>query len=54
MSVAYGQNVKTWSVWDGKPADITAAETGKNITVVECNAEYQAMKAGTTVVTAKA
>ena len=29
-------------------------ETGKNITVVECNAEYQAMKAGTAVVTAKA
>ncbi len=52
VSVAYEQNVKTWSVWDGT-ADITA-ETGKNITVVECNAEYQAMKAGTTVVTAKA
>ena len=52
VSVAYGQNVKTWSVWDGT-ADITA-ETGKNITVVECNAEYQAMKAGTAVVTARA
>ena len=43
--------MKTWSVWDGT-ADITA-ETGKTITVVECNAEYQAVKAGTAVVTSK-
>lgn len=52
VTVAYGQNVKTWSVWDGA-ADITA-ETGKAITVVECNAEYQAVKAGNAVVTSKA
>ena len=51
VTVAYGQNVKTWSVWDGT-ADITA-ETGKMITVVECNAEYQAVKAGNAVVTSK-
>lgn len=52
IGVSYGQNVKTWSVWDG--ASDIVAETGKNIAVVECNASYQAVKAGTAVVTAKA
>lgn len=51
-SVKYGQSVKTWSVWDGT-SDITAA-TGKKITVVECDSEFRAVKAGTATVTAKA
>lgn len=52
IQVAYGQNVKTWSVWDGT-AEISA-ESGKNIAVVECDAEYKAVKAGTAVVVSKA
>lgn len=50
--VAFGQNVQNWTAWDGT-ADITA-ETGKIITVVECNAEYKAVKVGSATVTAKA
>ena len=52
VMVAYGQNVKTWSAWDGA-VDITA-ETGKNIVVVECDKEYKVIKAGAAIVTAKA
>lgn len=51
-AVTYGQNVKNWTAWDGA-SDITA-ETGKVITVVECDAEYAAVKAGSATVTAKA
>ena len=51
ITVSYGQNVKNWTVWDGTSE--IKAETGKKIAVVECNAEYQAMKAGVVVVTAK-
>lgn len=50
-SVTYGQNVKTWTAWDGT-TDITAA-TGKTITIVECNSAYKALKAGSTTVTAQ-
>ena len=50
-SVSYGQNVKTWSAWDGT-ADIAAA-TGKTITVVECDSAYKALKAGSATVTAQ-
>lgn len=50
-NVTYGQNVKTWTAWDGT-ADITAA-TGKTITVVECDANYIALKAGSATVTAQ-
>lgn len=50
-SVTYGQNVKTWTAWDGT-ADITAA-TGKTITVVECDSAYKALKAGFATVTAQ-
>ena len=50
-TVTYGQNVRTWSTWDGK-SDITAA-TGKKITVVEADATYKAQKAGNATVTAK-
>lgn len=50
-SVTYGQNVQTWTVWDGI-SDITA-DTGKIITVVECDSAYKAVKAGSTTVTSK-
>lgn len=49
---AVGQNVRTWSSWDGT-SDITAA-TGKEIVVVECDAAYRAVKGGVATVMAKA
>lgn len=52
VSVVLNQNVQTWSPWDGT-SDITA-ETGKAITVVECDSSYKAVKAGSATVTAKA
>ena len=52
VEVTYGQSVRNWTAWDGA-ADITA-ETGKVITIVECDAEYRAVKAGSNTVTAKA
>lgn len=51
ISVSVGQNVKTWTAWDGS-ADITA-ESGKVITVVECNSNYAAVGAGHATVTTK-
>lgn len=51
-AVAYGQNVQSWSVWDGS-TDITAA-AGQVITVVECGSDYKALRAGHATVTAKA
>lgn len=51
-SVAYGQNVKSWSAWDGE-SDITA-ESGQTITVVEADGSYQAQAAGSKAVTVKA
>lgn len=51
-NVVYGQNVQTWTAWNGT-ADITAA-TGKTITVVECDGSYKAKSAGSATVTAKA
>lgn len=51
-SVAYGQNLKNWTTWDGS-ADITAT-TGKKITVAYVDANYRAQAAGNTTVTAKA
>lgn len=52
QDVTYGKNVQTWTVWDGS-SDITA-ETGKVITVVECDSSYKAVNAGSATVTAKA
>lgn len=52
QSVTYGKNVQTWTAWDGS-ADITA-ETGKVITIVECDSAYHAVKTGNAVVTANA
>lgn len=51
VEVKYGQSVKNWTAWDGSK-DITA-EIGKKITVVECDAEFRAVKAGVATVTAK-
>ncbi len=50
-TVAYGQNLKTWTAWDGS-ADITAA-TGKKITVAAVDSNYRAQAAGSATVTAK-
>lgn len=52
QSVTYGKSVQTWAVWDGS-SDITA-ETGKVITIVECDSTYKAVNAGSTTVTAQA
>lgn len=52
VEVSYKQSVRNWTAWDGL-ADITA-ETGKTITVVECDAEYLALKVGFKAVTANA
>lgn len=50
--VTYGQNVQTWTAWDGA-ADITAT-TGQVVTVVECGSDYKAVASGSATVTAKA
>lgn len=49
---AAGQSVKGWTAWNGTD-EITAA-TGKEISVVECDSAYRALKAGVATVTAKA
>ncbi len=50
--VVYGQNVRSWTAWDGS-ADIDAA-TGQTLTLVECDKEYKAVAVGSCSVTAKA
>ena len=52
QSVTYGKSVQTWAVWDGS-SDITA-ETGKVITIVECDGSYKAVNAGSATVVAQA
>ncbi len=49
---AAGQSVKNWTAWNGT-SDITV-ETGKEIVIVECDANYLAVKGGVATVTAKA
>ena len=39
--VTYKQSVRNWTAWDG--VSDNTAETGKTITVVECDAEYLAL-----------
>lgn len=51
QTVTYGKSVQTWAAWDGSE-EITA-ETGKIITVVECDGSYKAVKAGSKAVVAK-
>lgn len=50
--VVYGQNVQTWTAWNGTD-DITAT-AGQVVTVVECGSDYKAVGSGNTTVTAKA
>lgn len=50
--VIYGQNVQSWTAWDGT-ADITAT-TGQVVTLVECGSDYKAIASGNATVTAKA
>lgn len=50
-TVTYGQNVRTWSTWDGT-SDITAT-TEHKITVVEADGTYKALNAGNATVTAQ-
>lgn len=50
-TVTYGQNVKTWTAWDGT-SEITAANS-QEITVVEASSDYKALKAGNATVTVK-
>lgn len=50
--VVYGQNVQTWTAWNGTD-DITAT-TGQVVTVVECGSDYKAVASGSATVTAKA
>lgn len=52
QNVVYGQNVQTWTAWDGT-SDITAT-TGQVVTVVECGSDYKAVASGSATVTAKA
>lgn len=47
----YGAFVRNYTTWDGT-ADI-AAITGKKITIIECDENYLAVKAGVATVTAK-
>lgn len=51
VTVGYGQNLRSWSTWDGK-ADIKAT-TRQKITVVECDEAYKALNAGSVNATAK-
>lgn len=51
-SVTYGQNLSSWTAWNGTD-DITAA-TGKKITVAAVDANKRAQAAGNTTVTAHA
>lgn len=51
-SVGVGETLSGWTSWNGS-ADITAA-TGKTVTVVECDGDGKAVKAGSATVTAKA
>lgn len=50
-TVGYGQNLRSWTTWDGK-ADIKAAN-GQKITIVECDGTYKALNAGSASVIAK-
>ena len=50
-TVTYGQNVRTWTAWDGT-SEITATN-GQKITVVEADSSYKAIKSGSATVAAK-
>ena len=46
----YGQNVRTWSNWDGT-SDLAIA-TGQKVTVAECTSDYRVIRSGSATVTA--
>lgn len=48
VDVPAGMSVKMWKVWDG--VSEIPADNGKYITVVICDSEYKAIKAGSTVI----
>lgn len=48
-TVTYGQNVRTWSTWDGESE--IACTSGQTITLVEADATYKALNAGSDEVT---
>lgn len=48
---AIGQNLRTWTTWNG--SSNIAAETGKKICIAEVDADYKAVRAGITTVTAR-
>lgn len=50
-TVTYGQNVKSWSAWDGH-SDINAT-AGQKITVVEADRTFKAQNAGNATVSVK-
>lgn len=50
-TVTYGQNVKSWSAWDGH-SDINAT-AGQKITVVEADSTFKAQNAGNATVSVK-
>lgn len=51
-SVAYGQNLKNWTTWNG--TDEITATTGKEITVAYVDSNYRAQAAGHATVASKA
>lgn len=51
-TVALGQDVKTWTKWDGA-SEITA-KADNHITVVECDQNYKAIRSGDVVAVVKA
>ena len=50
-TVKLGQSVRTWNAWNG--TDEIEAESGKVITIVECDKAYNAVKVGHNTVTSK-
>lgn len=52
QAVTAGKNVQTWQAWNG--TDDVIAESGKVVTVVECDSAYKAVNVGSVTVTAKA
>lgn len=51
-AAAYGQNVRTWSNWDGT-SDLNIA-SGQIVTVAECTSDYRVIRSGSATVTAHA
>lgn len=49
-SATYGQNVRTWSNWDGT-SDLNIA-SGQIVTVAECTSDYRVIRSGSATVTA--